>query len=95
MNTEKFIAQRVENSHEVGFTRIIVKISIAALALSIAVMIIASSIVLGFKNQVTNKVFGFWGHIHILDNQISRSFEQVPFGIDVLRADQEYRIPEL
>ncbi len=82
MNTEKFIAKRVESSHEVGFTRVIVKISIAALALSIAVMIIASSVVLGFKNQVTEKVFGFWGHIHITDNQISRSFEQVPFSIN-------------
>lgn len=37
----------------------------AAIALSMMVMILASSIVRGFKNTISEKVFGFWGHIHI------------------------------
>ena len=44
------------------------RIAIAAIALSIATMIIASSMVAGFKQTISEKVFGFWGHIHITND---------------------------
>lgn len=82
MKLEQFIASRVANSRSSGFTHVIIRIAVATVALSLTVMIVTSAVVTGFKNQITDKVFGFWGHIHITDNIISRSFEQVPFSID-------------
>ncbi|MCM1490544.1 MAG: FtsX-like permease family protein [Muribaculum sp.] len=40
-----------------------VKVAIAAIALSVAVMAASIAIVLGFKNEITNKVVGFTSHI--------------------------------
>ena len=82
MNFEQFIASRTSKASSTGFTHIIIRIAVATVALSLTVMIVTSAVVTGFKNQITDKVFGFWGHIHVTDNIISRSFEQVPFSID-------------
>lgn len=32
----------------------------------------------GFKKEISEKIFGFWGHIHITDANISRSLEAIP-----------------
>lgn len=41
-------------------------------------MILAVSVLMGFKNGISEKVFGFWGHIHITDTKISRTLELTP-----------------
>jgi len=43
-------------------------------------MIITTLIISGFKQEISSKVFGFWGHIHITDTNINRTFEQVPIS---------------
>ena len=45
-------------------------------------MILATSIVAGFKNTISDKIFGFWGHIHITNNYApsSYSFETSPMN---------------
>lgn len=37
-------------------------------------MIIATALIAGFKNEISEKIFGFWGHIHITDTSLSSSF---------------------
>ncbi len=52
------------------------------MALSLAVMIIATSVIAGFKHQIGEKIFGFWGHIHITSTMINRTTgEAVPINI--------------
>lgn len=88
MNTERFLAKGVTKSTQQNFTSVILKIAITAIALSMIVMIVTTSMIRGFKNQITDKIFGFWGHIHIYDNNISRSFEAIPIDIsDVFYED--------
>lgn len=80
MNLAHFIARRIAFSKSKSFTKVIVRIAIAAIALSLATMIITTLIISGFKKEISSKVFGFWGHIHITDTNINRTFEQVPIS---------------
>jgi len=73
-----FIAQRLQLKAQHSFAYMIVNISIAALALGIAVMIIANSMVNGFQYEVKRKLFDFWGHAHVLYNDNNISFQEQP-----------------
>ncbi|KXK36961.1 MAG: ABC transporter permease [Saprospiraceae bacterium] len=78
MNIEHFIAKRIAFTDSKTFTKVIVRIAIAAIAVSVTVMILTTAIIAGFKKEITEKIFGFWGHIHITDTNISRNFELTP-----------------
>lgn len=54
------------------------RIAIVAIAISLAVMIVTTAMITGFKKEITNKIFGFWGHIHITDTSMSTTFDQRP-----------------
>ncbi|MBI1223880.1 MAG: FtsX-like permease family protein [Bacteroidetes bacterium] len=82
MNLPYFIAKKVAFSNRQSFTGLIVRIAIVAVALSLAVMIVSTAVISGFKHQIGEKIFGFWGHIHITSTQINRTTgESVPISI--------------
>jgi len=76
-NTELFIARRLSRDAESkkAVSRPITKISIIAVAISLMVMIISVAIVTGFKNEITDKVLGFGGHIQIQNYDSNTSYE--------------------
>jgi len=82
MNFERYIADKISSSTDGSFTGLIVKIAIAAVALSMMVMIITTNVITGFKNEISNKVFDFWGHIHVSEGNQGDSFEATPFVLD-------------
>ena len=61
MNVPFFIANKVTKRGEASFTRSIVRMAIMALALCLTVMIVSSALVRGFKEEISKKIFGFWG----------------------------------
>jgi lipoprotein-releasing system permease protein len=82
MNLPLFIAKKVAFSNRKSFSGLIIKIAVVAVALSLTVMIVATSVIAGFKNQIGEKIFGFWGHIHITSTNINRTTgEAVPISI--------------
>ena len=56
----------------------IIRIAIAAIALSLAVMIVATAMISGFKKEISEKMFGFWGHITSIDINSNQAFETEP-----------------
>jgi len=83
MNFPYFIARRVAASGQQSFSRLIIRIAVVAIALSVAVMICANALIAGFKSEISSKIFGFWGHIHITDTDINRSLlEAYPINRD-------------
>jgi len=45
-------------------------------------MILSTAVLYGFKRGISEKVYGFWGHIHITDTNMSRNFELTPIPND-------------
>lgn len=83
MNVPFFIARKVSASGQRSFSRLIIRIAIAAVALSMSVMIVATALIAGFKNEISGKIFGFWGHIHITEADVNRTL------LDVLPLDKQ------
>jgi lipoprotein-releasing system permease protein len=80
-NLPFFLARRIAFAGGQNFSRLIIRIAVIAVALSVAVMISASALIAGFKTEISRKIFEFWGHIHISDTAYSLSFEPTPIDI--------------
>lgn len=65
-----------------GRSGLIVNIAIAAVAISVAVMLISIAVVQGYKLQITNKITGFSNHIQISRLDFNNSFETNPIYRD-------------
>lgn len=78
MNLEYFISQRLAFSSKKSFSQFIVRVAMIAVALSVAVMIVAGAVVNGFQKEISEKVFGFWGHIIIRTYEQSSSYGEEP-----------------
>ena len=74
---ERFVAYRITQFNANSLSAYIFRFAVAALALSIAVMIIATSVIQGFKNEISHKMFDFWGHIVVTDARSDQSFELI------------------
>lgn len=81
MNTELFITRRIAFTKGKSFSRFIIRVAVAAVALSVMVMIIAGAMVTGFQKDISNKIFDFWGHIHIQKYTETSSYEDEPVYI--------------
>ncbi|MDU1889899.1 MAG: ABC transporter permease [Dysgonomonas sp.] len=84
MNLELFIAKRIhfgggDNKKKASTPAI--KIAIAGVALGLATMILALSIVIGFKKEVRGKVIGFGSHIQITNLGNNNSYETHPICV--------------
>jgi len=87
LNTALEIAKRISFYKQKNYTRFIVRISIAATAISVAAILLTFSIVNGFQSTVSDKLFSFWGHLQISsvsgaslsdEAQVAKRFKSIP-----------------
>ena len=80
MGLSYHIAKRIAFNKQQSFSRFIIRLSVAATAVSITAMIITLAFVNGFQEKVADKIFGFWGHIRVQKYETGKSLisEELP-----------------
>lgn len=48
------------------FSSFIIRLATIATTLSVAVMIVAIAVVIGFKHEIKDRIFNFWGNVHVV-----------------------------
>lgn len=84
LNIERFIAYRLIKGKTGSKNKLsgpLYRISILAIALSVAVMIISLAVLQGFQHEITNKVIGFGAHIQLTKYDNNNSFEPQPISV--------------
>jgi lipoprotein-releasing system permease protein len=66
LNLPFFIARRYLAKQKGTFSSFIIKLAIVATSLSVTVMIVAIAVLSGFKHSITEKLYSFMGHVHIV-----------------------------
>lgn len=93
MNYPFFIARRLSLSSKGGRRAPSTGVAITAVALSVAVMLASIAIVLGFKNEIRNKVVGFNGHITLYATPTTQDEDNIMTLTPTLKSildDKEY-----
>lgn len=82
MTGPKFIADRLFSLSKDNLSSTVMRLAVTSVALALVVMIISLAVVVGFKNQIRDKVIGFVAPIHIQSLDLNESYEEVPFVVD-------------
>lgn len=98
MNFPYFLAKRLTIEGKRTFSKMIVRLTIGALALAIIAIILSLAVLNGFKNEVTAKQRGFFGDIWITKQSLNYSPESSPFSLkseDVKKIKKEANVSHI
>ncbi len=82
MSGSKFISSRLFSLSKGSLSSTVMRLAVTSVALAIMVMLISLAVVVGFKNQIRDKVVGFVAPIHIQALDRNESYEEMPFVMD-------------
>lgn len=82
MRPEAFIAAKIFSLSPDRVSTLVMRITLVSVALGVAVMLISLSIVVGFKNQIRDKVIGFVAPIQIESLDHNESLQQSAIRLD-------------
>ncbi len=88
MNFELLLAKRITFQAKRSFSKLVVRLAIAAITLSLAVMLIAIAVVKGFQGEIKEKIIGFGSHIQISKFRLNQSFENEPIALSKNSIDE-------
>ena len=95
MNFPYFLAKRITLEGNRTFSKLIVRVTVGALALAIMAIILAVAILNGFKGEITEKQRGFFGDIIILKNEKNDSYVNTPISLDAQQIDRIKQNPNV
>ena len=67
MNLEFFIARRTARTSPENRPGVMSRIAVVSVAVSVAVMLVALAVILGFKREVTARMVGFSAPVEVID----------------------------
>ena len=82
MKATRFISSRIFSLSKENLSSVVMKIAILSIALGISIMLVSIAVVVGFKNQIRDKVVGFVSPIQIQVLNQNESIEETPFVYD-------------
>ena len=88
MSGPKFIADRIFSLSKENLSSTVMRLAVTSVALAIIVMLISWAVVVGFKNQIRDKVVGFVAPIHVQSLDKNESVEETPFRLDSVLVDR-------
>jgi lipoprotein-releasing system permease protein len=84
LNLSFYIAKRLSTGKHTGTSSLIIRIAVAGVGLSVAIMIISQAIVKGYQLEIKNKITGFSTHIQISKLDLNNSLETIPIMTDTI-----------
>lgn len=84
-----YIVRHIAFSEKRNLSALIIRVAVVAVALSIAVMVVTTATVNGFQQEISRKIFGFWGHIHLSAYDLNYSYED----LSPISAQQDFYAP--
>jgi lipoprotein-releasing system permease protein len=95
LNFPYFLAKRITFLGKRTFSKLIVRITIGAIALAIAAIILSVGVLRGFKSEITAKQRGFFGDIMVLRYDLNNSYENSPIALDSVQWDSVKNHPNV
>ncbi|MEZ0540909.1 ABC transporter permease [Fibrella arboris] len=80
MNLPVFLASRVRNAPLGSFSATVTRVGIASVAIGLAVLIVAFSILFGFKRTIQQKIFAFGAHLQVVKFSGNVSYDAPPIS---------------
>jgi len=97
LNLSSFIARRIAFNSQHSFSRYIIRLAIAATAISIMAMILTIAFARGFQSAIAEKMYGFSGHIRVQQFESDKTdiAEEKPIAVNdtvlkVIRHDPSF-----
>jgi lipoprotein-releasing system permease protein len=81
MNFPYFISKRIRKPAEATFSVTVGRIGLASVALGLVVGIVALAVLLGFKDNIEQKIFLFGSHLQVKRITLNESFEEPPMAL--------------
>lgn len=78
MNLIYFLASKIRKTKSSSFTSTVVKVGVASIAIGVATMILAFSVLYGFKLSIKDKLVGLTSHIQVGKITLNRSYDETP-----------------